>query len=116
MPSTNCTLRLAPLARGVPVVIVPAESVELPPPPLLCAGGSCRVVPYTVTVHGGGAAPEAVQVAASPTGPTLAVTELKARRSACPPPPLGKVVRSMMRNRRRVTLPPVEFNTRRRMV
>src|SRR6185369_10736307 len=85
------------------------------PPPFGCEGGDSSVRPLTVTLHGGAPAPAAVQVVASPTGPTPATsTDVMGRRSATPPPGLGNVVTSIIRNRRRVTLPPVVFVTRRR--
>jgi hypothetical protein len=56
---------------------------------------------------------KAVQVAASLIGPTLASsTEVRKRKSAIPPPGLGNVVSSMMRNLSRVTFPPVLLTTR----
>src|SRR6185295_8878665 len=116
MPNTNCTLADAPFASGVPKVIVPSPKVELTPPPFGCAGGVSSVVPLTVTVHGGGPALAAVHVAASFTPPTLTFTEVIGRRSATPPPGLGKVVTSTILNRNRVTLPPVLLTTRRLII
>src|SRR5205085_1244068 len=107
MPSRNCTLTLAPFASGVPSVTDPAESVELMPPPLGCAGGDSSVVPCTVTVHGAAPAEDAVQVVWSLTGETELLVDVSARRSATPPPGEGKVVNSTMRNRSRVTDAPV---------
>src|SRR6185369_4607633 len=99
MPNKNLTSTLAPFATGVASVTVPADRDELNPPPFGCDGGCSRVVPCTVTLlvpepHGG-----------LSTVTTTAV-DVRGRRSAMPLG-AGKVVISMMRNRRRVTLPPV---------
>src|SRR5687767_12711038 len=99
MPSRNRMSILAPLASGVASVTVPADIEELKPPPFGCDGGCSSVVPCTVTLlvplpHG-----------ARSTVTTTAV-EVRGRRSAMPLG-AGKVVRSITRNRMRVTLPPV---------
>src|SRR5215210_7748097 len=107
MPSRKRTSRLAPLASGVASVTVPEESDELKPPPLGCEGGCSRVVPCVVTFE----VPE--PHGARSTVTTTAV-EVRGRRSAMPEG-AGKVVRSMMRQRRRVTFAPVLFVTERRM-
>src|SRR5688572_27361718 len=107
MPSRKRTSRLAPLARGVASVTVPEESDELKPPPLGWDGGCSRVVPCTVTLL----VPE--PQGARSTVTTTAV-EVRGRRSAMPEG-AGKVVKSVMRQRRRVTFPPVLLVTVRRM-
>src|SRR3954469_12479557 len=85
MQRRKLTFKDAPLARGVPVVIVPAANVEFIPPPFGCAAGVSSVVTCTVTVHGGDPAPDAVQVTASLIGPTdAATTPESGRRSAVP--------------------------------
>src|SRR6185436_3180185 len=99
MPSRNLTSIEAPLAIGVANVTVPDDIEELNPPPFGCDGGCSRVVPCTVTLlvplpHGGRS-----------TVTTTAV-EVRGRKSAMPLG-AGKVVRSMTRQRNRVTLPPV---------
>ena len=115
MPSRNCRLRLAPLARGVPSVTVPALMLPLKPLPFGCGGGVSRVVPWTVAVQGGVAgAPVAAQVAASLMPATTTATEVRGLRSA-KPDAAGKVSRSMIRKRNRVTEPPVLFTQRRRI-
>src|SRR5688572_26230674 len=98
---------VAPFASGVASVTVPADIDELKPPPFGCDGGCSSVVPWTLTLlvplpHGGRS-----------TVTTTAV-EVRGRKSAMPLG-AGKVVRSITRNRRRVTLPPVLFTTVRRM-
>src|SRR5690349_14585987 len=111
MPKTKFTFNDAPLASGDPRLTV---IVELYPPPLLWLGGISNVRPLVVTVHGGDPAPEAVQVAGSLIGPTApSFEEVSARKSATPAPGDGNVVTSTMRNRKRVTLAPVVFCTRR---
>ena len=98
---------LAPLASGVPSVIVPALTLPLKPEPFGCAGGVSRVVPWTVTVQGGvTGAPVAAQVAASSMPATTTEADVRGRISATPDG-AGNVVRSTTRKRRRVTLPPV---------
>src|SRR5262247_2180015 len=99
MPSRNRTSRLAPFANGVPKVTVPADIDELNPPPFGCDGGCSSVVPFTETLlvplpHGGRSTV------------TTTVVEVRGRRSAMPLG-AGNVVRSTIRKRRRVTLPPV---------
>src|ERR1044071_4420625 len=99
MPSRNRTSTLAPFASGVARVIVPADIDELNPPPFGCDGGCSSVVPFTVTLlvplpHGGRS-----------TVTTTAV-EVRGRKSAMPLG-AGKVVRSITRQRKRVTFPPV---------
>src|SRR6266545_433336 len=101
MPSRNRTSRLPPLASGVASVIVPEESDELKPPPFGCEGGCSRVVPCTVMLE----VPE--PHGARSTVTTTAV-EVLGRRSAMPEG-AGKVVRSITRQRRRVTFAPVLF-------
>src|SRR5205085_9987443 len=103
MPSRKCRLIDAPFASGVPKVTVPAESVELKPPPFGCEGGCSKVVPSTLTVQGVVATPfEARHVAASLMPETTTSVEVRGRRSA-KPDGTGKVVKSTMRKRRRVT-------------
>ena len=80
--------------------MVLAESVELKPPPLNWSGGSSSVVPCAVA--------EPPPVSSTVTGP-----EVRGRRSAVPEGE-GKVVRSPMRKRRRVTVPPELFVNLRR--
>jgi hypothetical protein len=92
MPKRNRRLTDAPLASGVPSVIVPAESDALMPPPLTWLGGCSSVVPSTVLL------PLVVVT-------TMAV-EVRARRSAVPEGD-GKVTRLVMRKRSRVTGAPV---------
>src|ERR1044072_2996310 len=117
MPSRKLTLRLPPVAHRAPSAIAPAESVEFIPPPLGWLGAPSSVVGCTVPVHGGDPAPEAVHVPASLMGPTpTSTTPVRARRSATPPPGLGNVDISTMRNRSLVTGAPVELMTRRRTV
>src|SRR5689334_41388 len=99
MPSRKRTSILAPLATGVASVTVPADIEELKPPPFGCDGGCSSVVPLTVTLlvplpHGGRSTV------------TTAELDVIGRRSAMPGG-AGKVVRSTMRKRKRVTLPPV---------
>src|SRR5262245_11189116 len=101
MPSRKRTSMLAPFASGVASVIVPADIDELKPPPFGCDGGCSSVVPLTLTLlvplpHGGRSTV------------TTTVVEVRGRKSAMPLG-AGNVVRSTMRNRRRVTLPPVLF-------
>src|SRR4030095_14981050 len=103
MPSKNRMSRLAPLANGVASVTVPALIEELKPPPFGCDGGCSSVVPCTVTLlvhepHGGRS-----------TVTTTAV-EVRGLKSAIPEG-AGKVVRSTIRKRKRVTFPPVLFTT-----
>src|SRR5215213_2506251 len=107
MPSRKRMSRSAPLASGVASVTVPDDIEELKPPPLGWLGGCSSVVPCTVTFE----VPE--PHGARSTVTTTAV-EVRGRRSAMPEG-AGKVVRSMMRQRMRVTLAPVKFVTERRM-
>src|SRR5215471_19017757 len=99
MPSRNRTSSDAPLASGVPSVTVPDDIDELKPPPFGCDGGCSRVVPFTVMLlvplpHGGRS--------------TVTTTEVEVRgRKSAMPLGAGNVVRSTMRKRKRVTLPPV---------
>ncbi len=103
IPSRKRTLIEAPLASGVPSVIVPAESVELKPPPFGCDGGCSSVVPCTLTVHGVVAEPvDARHVAGSLIPLTTTSVEVRGRKSAMPDG-AGNVVMSMIRNRSRVT-------------
>src|SRR5215470_12535875 len=107
MPSRNRTSTLAPLASGVPSVTVPADIDELKPPPFGCDGGCSSVVPLTVMLlvplpHGGRSTVTTTDV------------EVRGRRSAMPLG-AGKVVRSITRQRRRVTFPPVLLVTVRRI-
>src|ERR1043166_6513545 len=99
MPSRNRTSTLAPFASGVASVIVPADIDELNPPPFGCDGGCSSVVPLTVTL-----------LVALPHGGRSTVTttagDVRGRRSAMPLG-AGNVVRSITRQRKRVTLPPV---------
>src|SRR5918992_5095504 len=93
MPNRYCTLMLAPAAKGVARVTVPAESDELKPPPFGCEGGCSNVVPCTVAVE--------PSVRVTTTGP-----EVRGRRSAVPPG-AGNVSTSATRKRSRVTGAPV---------
>src|SRR5262245_42078675 len=107
MPSRNRTSTDAPFATGVPRVTVPALIELLKPPPFGCEGGCSSVVPLTETFmvpepHGGRSTV------------TTTVVDVRGRRSAIPDG-AGNVVRSMIRNRSRVTLPPVLLTTVRRM-
>src|SRR4029078_11312860 len=99
MPSRNLTSILATFAIGVASVTVPADIDELKPPPFGCDGGCSRVVPLTVTLLG-----------PLPQGGRSTVTttevEVLGRRSAMPLG-AGNVVKSTIRNRKRVTFPPV---------
>ena len=117
MPIRNSTLILAPFANGVPRVIVPALKVLLKPPPFGCDGGCSRVSPCTFTVHGVVATPfDARQVAASLMPATTTNVEVRGRRSETPLG-AGKVVKSTMRKRSRVTEPPVLLtNLRRKLI
>ena len=82
----------APLASGVPSVTVPAEYELLNALPFGCGGGCSKVVPCTVTLHGGVAgAPVAAQVAASLIPATTTETDVRVRKSA-KPGGAGKVV------------------------
>ena len=83
----------APGPSGDPNEIVPADRVELSPPPLGCAGGSSSVVPWTVTVP----------IPGPVTDPEV---EVIARRSAVAGG-TGTPVISTIRNRSRVTCPAV---------
>src|SRR5258705_10670104 len=109
MPSRNSRLTLAPLARGVASVTVPAFMLLLKPPPFGCDGGCSSVVPCTVAVQGGVAgAPVAAHVPASLMPATATDPEVRGLRSA-KPDGAGNVVTSITRKRQRVTLPPVLF-------
>src|SRR6185503_13761630 len=99
MPTRKRTSSVAPLAIGVASVTVPEESDELKPPPFGCEGGCSRVVPCTVTFE----VPE--PQGARSTVTTTAVEVLGLRSDI--PEGAGKVVRSITRQRTRVTLPPV---------
>src|SRR5450432_1013268 len=110
---------LAPLASGVPSVIVPAPMLELKPPPLGCpvlgAVLSCSsVVPCTVTEHGV-ACPAAVQVAESFMPATTTELEVIGLMSA-KPDAAGNVSRSIIRNRKRVMFAPVLLTNLLRML
>src|ERR1700741_2513742 len=106
MPSRNRTSMLAPFAIGVASVTVPADIDELNPPPFGCDGGCSSAVPLTVTL-----------LVPLPQGGRSTVTttavEVRGRKSAMPLG-AGKVVRSITRQRRRVTFPPVLLVTVRR--
>src|SRR5882724_8417363 len=96
---------LCPGFSGDASVIVPAESVEFNPPPLLCVGGWSSVVPLTVTFE----PPHTVEE-------TTISPELIGRKSATPPLGAGNVVTSTIRNLNRVTaIAPVVFVYRRRI-
>src|SRR5215213_2989185 len=104
MPSRKRTSMVAPFASGVASVTVPADIDELNPPPFGCcgvgAGALCSsVVPCTVTL-----------LVPLPQGGRSTVTttavEVRSRKSAIPLG-AGKVVRSITRKRKRVTLAPV---------
>src|SRR4026207_498490 len=107
MPSRNLTSIDAPLAIGVASVTVPDDIDELKPPPFGCDGGCSSVVPLTLTLlvplpHGGRS--------------TVTTTEVDVRgRKSAMPLGAGKVVRSITRQRTRVTFPPVLFVTVLRM-
>src|SRR5919206_1679391 len=107
MPSRNRTSTDAPLAIGVASVTTPADIEELKPPPFGCDGGCSSVVPLTVTL-----------LVPLPQGGRSTVTttavEVLGRKSAMPLG-AGKVVRSITRNRKRVTFPPVLLTTVLRM-
>src|SRR5689334_12209815 len=79
---------LAPGASGAAGLTAFTDSDELNPPPLGCEGGCSSVVPYTVI--------------GTPATTTLVSDEVRGRRSATPLSD-GKVVRSVMRKRSRVT-------------
>src|SRR6266853_37884 len=114
IPSRNCTSTLAPLASGVPRVIVPALMLVLKPPPLGCGGAVSRVVPWTVTEHGV-ACPAAVQVTESLIPATTTEPDVIGLKSAIPEG-AGKVVRSIIRKRNRVMGAPVLFTNLLRML
>src|ERR1043166_549794 len=107
MPSRNRTSTEAPLASGVASVTVPADIDELNPPPFGCGGGCSSVVPLTVML-----------LVPLPQGGRSTVTttdvEVLGRKSAMPLG-AGNVVRSITRNRKRVTFPPVLLVTVLRM-
>src|ERR1043166_2238433 len=99
MPSRKRRSSDAPFASGVASVTVPDDNDELKPPPFGCDGGCSSVVPLTVTL-----------LVALPHGGRSTVTttagDVRGRRSAMPLG-AGNVVRSITRQRKRVTLPPV---------
>src|SRR6476661_7004043 len=103
MPRRKRTSSVAPLASGVASVTVPDDIDELKPPPFGCDGGCSSVVPWTVTL-----------LVPLPQGGRSTVTttavEVRGRRSAMPLG-AGNVVRSITRQRKRVTLPPVLLTT-----
>src|SRR6185295_8032352 len=99
MPSRNRRSRVAPFPSGVASVTVPDDIEELKPPPFGCEGGCSSVVPCTVMLL------VPVPQGARSTVTTTAV-EVLGRRSA-KPEGAGNVVMSIMRNRKRVTFPPV---------
>src|SRR5438270_11424931 len=109
MPSRNCTLTVLPGRMGEASTTVLTERDELKPPPSVCAGGVSSVVCCTVQVF-------AEQAGFGPVIETATgtVPDVIARRSAVPG--AGKVVKSTMRKRRRVTGAAVLFVTVRRMV
>src|SRR5258705_3557602 len=102
MPMRKRTSILAPLARGVASVIVPALMLLLKPPPLGCDGGCSRVVPWTVTEHGV-ACPAAVQGAESLMPATTTDVDVLGLRSAIPDG-ARQVATSITPKRNRVTL------------
>src|ERR1043166_6052315 len=106
MPRRKRRSRFAPFASGVASVTVPDDIDELKPPPFGCDGGCSSVVPCTVTL-----------LVPVPQGGRSTVTttevDVRGRRSAMPLG-AGKVVRSTIRKRRRVTFPPVLLTTVRR--
>src|SRR5687768_4938577 len=105
---------LAPVASGVASVTVPADIVELNPPPLGCEGGCSSVVPCTVTEHGAASGGVfAAHVAGSLMVAMTTAVEVIGRMSAMPDG-AGNVVRSKTRKRRRETGAPVLFVIRRR--
>src|SRR5690349_4922759 len=99
MPRRKRTSSVAPLASGVARVTVPDDIDELKPPPFGCDGGCSSVVPLTVTL-----------LVPLPQGGRSTVTttavEVLGRKSAMPLG-AGNVVKSTIRNRKRVTFPPV---------
>src|SRR5687768_13096326 len=103
---------LAPGAKGVASVTVPALSVLFHPPPNGCVGGTSKVVPSTVTVQGVVISPDAVQV---PASVEVAITsaEVRALTSAIPTDGTISVLMSTIRKRKRVTGAPVLFTNRR---
>src|SRR5262245_44244489 len=106
MPFRNRTSMLAPLASGVPSVTVPIDIEPLKPLPFGWDGGCSSVVPLTVMFevpdpHGGRSTVTTTEV------------DVRGRRSAIPEG-AGNVVRSMIRRRGRVTLPPVLLTNWRR--
>src|SRR5215213_5275723 len=104
---------LCPGARGVGIVIVPALILLLSAPPEACAGGCSTVVPNTVTEQGGTAGvPVAAHVAESLIPLTVIANEFSILKSAIAPD-VGKLLKSTMRKRNRVTFPPVLFTKRR---
>src|ERR1051326_7935711 len=107
MPSRKRRSSDAPFASGVASVTVPDDNDELKPPPFGCDGGCSSVVPLTVTLLV--PLPQGGRSTVTTTGP-----DVSGRRSAIPGD-AGKVVRSMIRKRKRVTLPPVLFTMVRRM-
>src|SRR5262245_21881265 len=94
-PNSNCKLTLLPLVKGFARLIVFADILLLKPPPFGCDGGCSNVVPWTVVVP-------------PPLSETTMLPEVRGRKSAVPDG-AGNVVRSMMRTRMRVMLPPVEL-------
>src|SRR4029434_3198241 len=99
MPKRKRRSMEAPLARGVARVTVPAPIELLKPPPLTCEGGCSSVVPWTVTFD----VPDQ-RVGRSEV--TTAAVDVRGLKSAMPLG-AGKVLKSMIRKRRRVTFPPV---------
>src|SRR5882724_9849382 len=100
---------LAPFASGVPKVTVPALRLLLKPPPFAWEGGCSRVVPCTLTEQGAvTGVPVKEHVALSLTPATTTKLDVLGLKSAIPDG-AGKVVRSIIRKRNRVTLPPVLF-------
>src|SRR5258705_5661940 len=95
---------LCPGFNGDARVIVPAESVEFSPPPLLCMGGWSSVVPLTARFE----PPHTVEE-------TTISPDLIGRKSATPPFCAGNLVMLTIRNLNRVTaIAPVVFVYRRR--
>src|SRR5262249_8682541 len=104
-------------ASGLLKVMTPTLTVEFQPPPRfdVWVGGSSRVVPLTVTVHGAVAGvPVAAQVLASFTTTPRTSTEESWRNSAVPAGGVGPVVILIIRNRSRVTGAPVVLRIRSR--
>src|ERR1044072_5626758 len=103
MPTRNRTSTDAPFAIGVASVTVPADIDELKPPSCGCDGVGSSVVPWTVTLlvplpHGGRSTVTTTAVEVLGRKPAMLLGA-------------GNFVRSTIRNRKRVTFPPVLLTT-----